>query len=612
MLNSTSLVSRKHNYKKCAICSKLVINLSQHLHSVHKMETGDPNLKKILSESETVPKIFTKDIKGKVEILPEKQLEQVKDSHLSEIEQQTGDLEMLKNYRVQIDKLKSQIKDSHNEEEVHDLKELLEQNENDYKQLRYKDWRPYSQEMKLWTETFLEYLKLREMKNPERFMKMAVDVLLPYQEQKGRNLSFDDLVSGKSLRLLLTEFGNVDRISATSRTKYIKAFHCFLKFLLTDSSSPERKDDDTSEVIMRRGIMLNDVDHEIEIALSKFSAKRGIEKAHSRKKAENKLLKSNEMEDLLEGVSTQLKHVLSYSENRLENMTIKEILEIRDKLMVVGFLRLGRRTKEIICMTVTEVEEAESRLIDGKKFFIVEVAEHKNMKSGLKAPVTFAEEEFRVLKIFISKLRPKVLVDKSVQKVFVTRKTSMTQSTQEMTFSTAWAILQKFKTESGKPLSSRVVRGSKITHSRGLDISEQERRDLAASMSHSVETAERYYNYKDLKDSVAKSMRVAVRTSTEFSDNTESEEFIDVNSCSLTNFYSSTPLKIKKKTSKRQFSESFETTPKLTANLEDTCHTDESLNVPELSGICSSHDSTKTGQSSRMCPNETVTKLLKV
>ena len=180
-----------------------------------------------------------------------------------------------------------------------------------------------------------------------------------------------------------------------------------------------------------------------------------------------------------------------------------------------------------------------------------------------------------------------------------------------MTFSTAWAILQKFKTESGKPLSSRVVRGSKITHSRGLDISEQERRDLAASMSHSVETAERYYNYKDLKDSVAKSMRVAVRTSTEFSDNTESEEFIDVNSCSLTNFYSSTPLKIKKKTSKRQFSESFETTPKLTANLEDTCHTDESLNVPELSGICSSHDSTKTGQSSRMCPNETVNKTLK-
>ena len=35
----TGMVRRKNNFKKCAICRNLVINLSQHLTSVHKLES---------------------------------------------------------------------------------------------------------------------------------------------------------------------------------------------------------------------------------------------------------------------------------------------------------------------------------------------------------------------------------------------------------------------------------------------------------------------------------------------------------------------------------------------------------------------------------------------
>ena len=67
--------------------------------------------------------------------------------------------------------------------------------------------------------------------------------------------------------------------------------------------------------------------------------------------------------------------------------------------MLVAFLRLGRRTKEIIIMTLTEVMEAEMRLIDGQRMAIIAVADHKNSKSGEVAPVTFSEVEFAALNL---------------------------------------------------------------------------------------------------------------------------------------------------------------------------------------------------------------------
>ena len=54
--------------------------------------------------------------------------------------------------------------------------------------------------MKAWKVSFEDCLKMRETDNPSRLARMAVDVLLPYEELQGKKaLFFKDLVKGISL-----------------------------------------------------------------------------------------------------------------------------------------------------------------------------------------------------------------------------------------------------------------------------------------------------------------------------------------------------------------------------------------------------------------------------
>lgn len=150
--------------------------------------------------------------------------------------------------------------------------------------------------------------------------------------------------------------------------------------------------------------------------------------------------------------------------------------------MAVATLRLGRRSKEIMTMTLQEISESEVKQMNGEQIHIVKVLEQKNLKTGETAPVVFTDLEFQVLQIYITKMRPQITGDAFNPIAFPSQQ--QRASSNNMTFASFYNILQKLESKSGKKVSSRTVRGSKITHNRSLNVSDTSRRHLAKAMSH--------------------------------------------------------------------------------------------------------------------------------
>lgn len=173
--------------------------------------------------------------------------------------------------------------------------------------------------------------------------------------------------------------------------------------------------------------------------------------------------------------------------------------------MSLGTLRLARRSMELIHMTLSEVQQADTKHINGEVFHIIKVVNQKNLKMGEPAPVVYNDVEFQVLNIYIRKMRPMLTEDQFNPIVFPSQHRG---SSYHMTFSSFNKILDKLQTKSGKKVSSRVIRGSKITSNRSLNVSDSDRRHLAKAMSHSLNTAERYYNYSDVTNSVVETLSI--------------------------------------------------------------------------------------------------------
>ena len=103
-----------------------------------------------------------------------------------------------------------------------------------------------------------------------------------------------------------------------------------------------------------------------------------------------------------------------------------------------------------------------------------------------------------------------------------------------LNYSSLYKILQKFSTSTGKKLSSRVLRTSKITESRKKNMTHEEKTALAGAMNHTLATAERSYNYRRPSEYVAK-----VLSRTKSSSFSEESSLIEDNMP----LSSSTPLK---------------------------------------------------------------------
>ena len=83
------------------------------------------------------------------------------------------------------------------------------------------------------------------------------------------------------------------------------------------------------------------------------------------------------------------------------------------------------------------------------------------------------------------------------------------QPDHHMGLSAAFKILQKFKTKSGKRISSRIVRGSKVTAAREKNLPEATLSHIAKSMNHTRHTADKHYNYDSLQNSVNQALGIS-------------------------------------------------------------------------------------------------------
>ena len=104
---------------------------------------------------------------------------------------------------------------------------------------------------------------------------------------------------------------------------------------------------------------------------------------------------------------------------------------------------------------------------------------------------------------------------------------------QELSLPAAHRILQSLQTKSGKKLSSRSIRGSIISDSRQKNLPEETLNHIANSMSHSRKTADKFYDYNTLENSILHTLHSKKITSTPVNKRTSTNE-VEHDSPSLT------------------------------------------------------------------------------
>ena len=506
---NTAMVSRRHNYKECFICRKLVMNMGEHLAAVHKITRDHAKYEHYVCDAPCVPKSYTKLESGVRVLLQNEELEEAQNKFGGIIETQQATLEQLKDLRTEMADVDRQINEAPTEEEYLALKKRLQSLETAYKENRYKDARTYTENSKKWHDSFLSHLQLRQHSNPKRGVNQAMDVLLPYEASLARPLVVNDLLDGVHMRKMLFMFKESASLKSNSKAKYLALFEMFLQFLFLDVESPERAHDDDIQAKLLRDASLTNAKQELCIVKTLLGKERGKDLAKSKAAAKKKLVTDDELDSLLADITCKLTMVLADSQEVRDSYSTTRILDVRNCLIAAGALRLGRRSKELMKMTTSEVDDAERVEVDGDVFHVVKVFDQKNIRVGEAAPVTFTAEEFKVLEIFIAELRPKIVSNKFEKNVFPPRRHMKYAAAKDLSFSSACRILKTFETKTGKKITSRTIRGSRITSNRCTNYSDKEKSDLAKAMSHSVATAERYYDYSDVTQSVSNSLSLS-------------------------------------------------------------------------------------------------------
>lgn len=147
----------------------------------------------------------------------------------------------------------------------------------------------------------------------------------------------------------------------------------------------------------------------------------------TKKRAEEKLMSSEEMEKVLNESSLRLANTLEEDFDEFEK---DKMINIRNDLIAVGVIRLGRRTKELTTMTTDEVYKAEKIVVDEEEDFtyIIKVLDQKKLKTGQEAPVAYKAHEYSVLLKYIEHIRIKLKLEKECNTVFTTINKSLNKS----------------------------------------------------------------------------------------------------------------------------------------------------------------------------------------
>ena len=93
------------------------------------------------------------------------------------------------------------------------------------------------------------------------------------------------------------------------------------------------------------------------------------------------------------------------------NITLKDALIVRDNLILISAIKLGRRSKELAEMTLSEVENAKLLVENNKTSYLVNIKIHKTRKNGKNANVHFTQEEMTAAQIYVEKFRPLICSD---------------------------------------------------------------------------------------------------------------------------------------------------------------------------------------------------------
>ena len=179
--------------------------------------------------------------------------------------------------------------------------------------------------------------------------------------------------------------------------------------------------------------------HEIKTAIATLSKNRGADLIKTKKRAQSKLIDEDELKGLLNEISDKLLSMLD-SEIKVQNYDKNDFIKIRNLFIAVATIRSGRRSKEILKMTVEEVNEAKETSINGKKYYRINVLDQKkNTKTAEPTHIALTEQEFKGLKLYIGSLRTS-----HCNVAFPPRLHTKTDMTRSMSFSSACNIMQKF------------------------------------------------------------------------------------------------------------------------------------------------------------------------
>ena len=514
MKSNTCLVNRKLNYKICPICKNLYMNMTDHLQHAHKMKKTDPDYEKFVTTCKIVPRCYTKIVKGKATMLGDQFLEEARDKQKDIIVHQHQMWNNLKNLRKEMEDTSERIKLKPTEEDKEKLKQLRQE----YAEERYRN--PailYPERVQQWRTAFEQCLNLRGDSNPKRGVAMITEIIYPSYSSK--EWSLENLLNVKNIKILLNEFKCKKSTNSTTKIKYIRYFESFIKFLATDISSPEFTENLTNDETIAKDIKLKAVSHEIDRTVSILSKNRGKDLMEARAKAKKKLIDIEELNTILKENREFLKEISEMDEAVLKEMNLQEVRKIRDSLIITAIIRLSRRSKELVSMSLEEYSNPEDCIVGGENFKIIHVSDQKNARTGKAAPIAFHECEYAALTAYVTHLRPKIDINSSFKNVFLTCNTQLTEPS-PLNYSSLYKIMQKFTSKSGKKLSSRALRGSRITDSRNKNHAHEQRTMSAETISHSLLTADKNDNFSDITNSGVASLALQNNQDTSNADKT--------------------------------------------------------------------------------------------
>ena len=503
----TNLVNRKSNYKECIICKRLIKNMSAHVQEKHKIKKTDGNYKDCVYHCPVVPGCFVKFTNGVAIKMSQTEMDAIKDENEKVLTEQFKTNKSLKQLNEQIRDITKKISSASDVDEIEILKSNLLKLKEEYALIRYKDLRQYPETLKTWKESYSSYTRnTTNSKNAEKIARAACDLILNYvQHHEDIQLNSEFLLDGKILNEMLILQKNREDLVTDTKLKYLAYYKSFLTFIINNPTSPENIGRECSDIMINnaRLAQMNTVLSDHRSGLLNLNKTEKAEKVQ--KKKEKKIITSKEMEDLSDSIERDCRKIKEdYNNGLIKQYTQSDCRKARNALIAAATTRIPRRSKELLTMTMREAKAAKKTLIENMQFYLVYVLEHKTNTTGEPAIIVYSNLEYESLSIYINCIRSRFTNDTNLDSpVFL----SFQSQGKTLSFSSATHILNSYRSDSGKSLSTRVARVSRTTEQRASNPTKEDISEFARSLSHSTDPSERYYVSEDLEQAVINFVR---------------------------------------------------------------------------------------------------------